>query len=82
MKSAFTQIIENFQAPAVVNMFCIAALGVIMVSHVMWILEREWDPARSVLGGYRQGVEEGMWWAMTTMTTVRPCREKCFSLPL
>ncbi len=45
-------------------------IGLTIVAHAIWFLERNDEHARSFPVDYRKGIVDAYWWAIVTMTTV------------
>ena len=45
-------------------------VGLTVVAHAIWFLERNDDRARSFPVDYKKGIVDAYWWAIVTMTTV------------
>ena len=45
-------------------------IGLTVVAHAMWFLERSDDDAKSFPVAYKRGIGDAYWWAIVTMTTV------------
>lgn len=45
-------------------------IGLTVVAHAMWFLERNDNRARSFPVNYKKGIVDAYWWAIVTMTTV------------
>ena len=48
---------------------CVLLLFMFLVSHLVWLAERH-SGSKMFSDRYLQGVDDGMWWSITTMTTV------------
>jgi len=67
--SLYTVLAEMIVSPQFVNFFCSLFFTVLIVGHVIWIIER-WTNETIFRPFYAEGVIDGLWWAMVTMTTV------------
>ncbi len=45
-------------------------IGLTVVAHAIWFLERNDEDARSFPVAYKKGIVDAYWWAIVTMTTV------------
>lgn len=45
-------------------------VGLTVVAHAMWFLEKNDNRARSFPVNYKEGIVDAYWWAIVTMTTV------------
>ncbi len=57
----------------VLQVLLYAMLGVVLIGHVIWLVERNEDedgPDDHFQSGYLAGVWDGIWWTMVTATTV------------
>ena len=57
------------------TLVCLLVLAIYVSGHIVWLVERHSNP-RMFPPGYLDGVDDGMWWSVTTMTTVG-CAAQC-----
>uniref|UniRef100_A0A7S0HCK3 Calmodulin n=1 Tax=Hanusia phi TaxID=3032 RepID=A0A7S0HCK3_9CRYP len=67
--SLYKVLAEMIVSPQFINFFCSLFFTVLIVGHVIWIIER-WNNETIFRRFYAEGVIDGLWWAMVTMTTV------------
>jgi len=67
--SLMSSALPKFVSPETVNVLAFAFLFLIVVGHLLWYFERKVQPD-NFHGSYARGVDEGIWLAMVTMTTV------------
>ena len=52
-----------------INIISLVALAIILAGHFVWILERH-DNSDEFPTAYLDGIDDAIWWASTTVTTV------------
>uniref|UniRef100_A0A061S614 Polar amino acid transport system substrate-binding protein n=2 Tax=Tetraselmis sp. GSL018 TaxID=582737 RepID=A0A061S614_9CHLO len=67
-KDLLTSIRENFTL-ATLSTFCVLVLLLYVSGHLIWLLERKSNPDQFPWR-YHEGVDDGLWWSIVTMTTV------------
>mmetsp|Transcript_26643 Transcript_26643/g.68432 ORF Transcript_26643/g.68432 Transcript_26643/m.68432 type:complete len:416 (+) Transcript_26643:344-1591(+) len=61
-------IASNFNM-ATLTLMCLLVLAIFVSGHVIWAVERHTN-SRMFPRAYLDGVDDGLWWSVTTMTTV------------
>ena len=61
-------IFEIFVEPFFINFFCLLFLWIIIFGHGIWLAERLYNPHFPL--SYMDGLDDGVWWAAVTVTTV------------
>lgn len=61
-------IAANFNL-ASITLVCLLVLAIFVSGHIVWLVERHTNTKMFPMA-YLDGVDDGMWWSVTTMTTV------------
>ncbi len=62
--------ISGLLLKVVVFSLAVLFIGLTVVAHIIWLLERDDTDQRSFSTIYRHGIIDAYWWALVTMTTV------------
>ena len=68
-QSFFNALQAGFTDPFLVNFVCFAFIFMAIGAHAMWMAERHENP-KAFPRRYLDGIDDGIWWAMVTATTV------------
>lgn len=61
--------LASFFSPSSINILCMTVLCVVAAGHAIWIAERK-SNADEFPDQYIDGIDDGIWWAAVTVTTV------------
>lgn len=68
-RSFFNALFDALGDKFVINFICFTFIFIVIGGHLMWFVERNANDA-NFPKAYTDGVDDGIWWAMVTATTV------------